>query len=128
MSTASRRHDAAQRRAIWPPSPGFFQLRLVRRGWPVPARIVCDVEGWHAEIDGVASAPHDDPAHAPDVARVWHGGHRIAEADYRYLLDLKDWARDCEPGHPCLHPQRPIDPGLLPPILPVRSPSRTAGS
>jgi hypothetical protein len=110
--------SAEQSRAIWPPEPGFFALRLVRRGWEVPARIVFDGEKWQAEIDGVASLPDIAPALAENVARIWQGSRRIAEHEFRWLEKLREWAKANQPEHPCLHPRQPIKPGMLKPILP----------
>jgi hypothetical protein len=117
MDTTDR-HHAAQRRAIWPPEPGHFSLRLVRRGWPVPAAIHCQDGLWWADIDGRAYPRHADPAHAAGVDRIWHGGLRVAEHEHRFLIALKEWAQTHQPDHPCLHPLKPINPALLRPIMP----------
>lgn len=111
-------HPAASR-PVWPPEPGFFTLRRARRGWPVPAQITRDDAGrWYAIIDGAAGDCHPDPAHAPDVDRVWTSGTYISQAEYDYLLAVKSWAIDNDPTHPCLTPFQSIDPRRLRPLAP----------
>src|SRR3954469_17773176 len=105
-------------RLVWPPQPGYFQMRLVSRGWKVPARLVLGDSGWHAIIDEEAYFPHSDPAQARGVAAVWTSGAQIDAATYRWLIALKAWARAAAPDHPCLSPRSPIDPAVLPPIDP----------
>jgi hypothetical protein len=109
--------SSAQRRTIWPPEAGTFALRLVKNGWRVPARIVLDDDDrWYAEIDGAPFAAHPDPVHAPMVDVIWHGGIRIDEQTYQWLLAVKAHAQAHEPDHPALHPRKAIDPRLLKPL------------
>jgi hypothetical protein len=115
---ANDRHRADQRRNVWPPEPGFFSLRLVRNGWPVPARIVCDGGCWYAIIDGLEHPPAFDPAYAPHVARVWERGTRVDRADYDWRNEMRAYAAANEPAHPCLRPTEPMDPLSLPPLRP----------
>lgn len=118
------RHDASQRRLIWPPEPGFFRLRLVKRGWPVPCQIILrDGPLWQAERDGVLAAPHPDPAIAEYVADIWTGGSKVDEFEYRWLIALKAHCLAHEPDHPAVNPRRPIDHRLLAPLIP-RTPLR----
>jgi hypothetical protein len=105
-------------RPVWPPEPGFFTLRLVRRGWAVPAQITHDGTAWCAIIDEQAYLPHKDPAWAEGVERIWTGGVRVESAHYHWLIALKRWAFASSPDHPCLFPRRPIDPAQLAPIEP----------
>lgn len=120
------RHAESQRRLVWPPSPGWFALALVRRGWKVPCRIVRDDDGWHAEVDGVAHPAHPDPAHAYLVDAVWHGGIRIPESEYLWLEAVRAWALAHEPGsHPAANPRKAIDPRRLAPIMPATAEQRT---
>ena len=106
-------------RAVWPPEPGFFKLRLVRGGWQVPARIVCGGDGlWFAIIDGVSFQPAEDPLHAPGIDKIWHGGTVTTESDYDYLNALRDAAKRWQPQHPACNPDKPINPSLLRPIAP----------
>jgi len=121
MASPTRRHDPAQARSIWPPSPGTFRLRLVKGGWAVPAQIVETAAGWCAIIDEIALPPNPDPAQAEGVERVWTSGHKIDEAEYRYLTAVKEYAAKHAPDHPALNPRKPIDHMLLRPILPPES-------
>lgn len=107
-------------RAVWPPEPGFFALKLVRNGWLVPARIGFDGVRWHAEIDGTIHPAHTDPALAPEVARIWTSGARVDEADYRWRFAVKAHALAHDPAHPALCPDKAMNPNTLRP-LPART-------
>lgn len=111
------RHDEAQRRLIWPPRPGWFSLRLVTKGWEVPARIICAEGRWHAEIDGVMFADHPDPVHAPRVAAIWQSGTIVDETDYLWRTAVRQGARDRgDHGHPALNPLKRISHMRLKPL------------
>jgi hypothetical protein len=114
----SDRHAAAQRRVVWPPEPGLFRLRLVRGGWGVPARIAVTIDGWRAEIDGIAYPPDPDPARAPGVERIWVSAEIIDQLEYQWLVEMREWALAHDPDHPAANPQRAINPAELRPILP----------
>lgn len=112
MSVPDARRDVASIRV------GYFRVRLVRGGFLVPARICRDERGWWGEINGLArgrpwSAPHEVPL----IARIWEYGREIDEGEYNYLLAVVRWARENEPTHPILSPEKPIDPNLLPPVV-----------
>ncbi len=97
-------------RAIDKPEPGFFELRLVKGGPYVPARIMCDGGMWSAEIDGEqCGAPDAEPAAAAGVYRIWTAGRRITEPEYSYRLSLKAWAIQNDPRHPAARPTEAID-------------------
>lgn len=111
------RHDARQRRAIWPPQPGFFRLRLAKNAWPVPARITHDGDMWQATIDGSECAAHADPALAPRVTDIWEGGWIVDEAEYRWALAVRDAAAAADhTDHPALNPTKAINPLRLIPL------------
>jgi hypothetical protein len=116
----SGRHDPSQARLIWPPEAGFFRLRLVKNAWGVPARIIRVPRGWQAEIDEVFSDPHADPAMVREIAMIWHGGLRIDQAEFDWLIETKRYAERSHHDHPCLHPTRPIDRSRLRPFLPLK--------
>lgn len=122
MRATSERHHSSQRRRVWPPEPGCFRMRLVAHGWMVPCRILHSDAGWQAEIDGEARPTDLDPALAEDVARIWHSGFIVTEDVYAWASHVREWAREHDPAHPSLHPQRPINPALLTPIIPRRQP------
>lgn len=97
--------------------PGFFLVRMVRRGFPVPGRICHDERGWWAEINGrPQGAPWPRPHEVPAIARIWEYGREIDEAEYNYFAATVEWAREHQPTHPILSPERPVDPALLPPL------------
>jgi hypothetical protein len=113
----SDRHAVDQRRAIWPPEPGCFRIRLAPRAWLVPCKIVHDDDGWHAIIDEREHDPHPDPAHAPRVSDVWTG-LRISESEYDWLIAVKRQAERTDPSHPSLNPTTAIHPNRLQPLIP----------
>jgi hypothetical protein len=104
-------------RDVSTPEQGCFALRLVRKGPWVPALIMRDERGWWAMIDGQPSPPHPDPAYAPGVFRIWHGGRRIDESEYRYMMLLRGWATLHMPEHPAANPGKPVDISRHDPII-----------
>lgn len=109
--------DMLQSRVIDQPQPGFFLLRLVRKGPWVPAAICHDSDGWHAVINGERGDSHADPAHAPGVFRIWHGGRVCTEAEYHHRLHVRAWAEQHMPQHPAAQPRAAIDLQSLPPLF-----------
>lgn len=106
-------------RRVWPPQPGFFRMRLVPRGWAVPARIFhLPDDTWMAVIDGQECAPDADPALAQDVARIWHSGLHISPQEYEWLNRLREAALERQPDHPAAQPRRPIIVANLRPLYP----------
>jgi hypothetical protein len=93
-------------------------MRLVRKGWRAPCRIVHDATGWFAIIDGEEFAAAADPLHAVHVDRIWHSGEIITEAEYHWLESVREWARLHRPRHPAANALLPIDFNLTPPIEP----------
>ncbi len=104
-------------RRVDQPAPGFFLLRLVRGGPHVPAAIMFDGLQWQAVINGEPREAHADPAFAPDVFRIWHGGRTCTETEYRYRLQLQAWAAKHAPAHPAARPRDRIDLPNLPPVI-----------
>lgn len=96
-------------RAVAEPQPGFFLIRLVRKGPQVPARICHENGVWWAIVDSQTFPSASDPAAAPRVFPIWHGGEEITEAEYQHRLALKRWAQAHQPDHPAANPGRPID-------------------
>jgi hypothetical protein len=115
---ASDRHAKGQRRAVWPPEPGLFRLRLVRGGWGVPCAIAVTIDGWQAEIDGIAYPPDPDPARAIGVERIWTGAEIIDQSEHDWLIEMKAWALAHEPDHPAANPLQAINPSELRPLIP----------
>lgn len=101
--------------------PGFYQLRLVKNGAYVAARIFrechCTVNGgadcaahdWcescdrfpplRAEIDGEDAEPQ----------RVWISGRPIPEAEYRFLIADAAHCRAHLPSDPKANPRKAVD-------------------
>lgn len=97
-------------RQVDQPRPGFFEMRLVRGGPMVAAKITHDDGMYQAWIDGKPRGePHADPVFALDVYRVWHSGREIDEAIYDFRLAYKAWAKANDPSHPALRPAEVID-------------------
>lgn len=109
------RHEPSRR--IDQPEPGFFKLRLVRRGPWVAAKIVFDGKLWGAEIGGrPAGPPHADHDVAGNVMRIWTAGTRITADEYVYLIDVARHAA-ANPEHPSADPRRPIDINAVAPLF-----------
>ena len=101
-------------RSVADPEPGFFLVRLVRKGPVVPARIRHADGMWSALINGEAFGAASDPAAAARVFFIWHSGEEITEAEYqRRLIE----SRDAPPDHPLANPDRPIDLTSMPPLF-----------
>jgi hypothetical protein len=63
-------------RAIGKPEPCYVEMRLVKGGPLVGARIYACLGMLHGEINGFPCEPE----------RVWHSGELIDEERYRYLI------------------------------------------
>jgi len=101
------------------PQPGFYELRLVKRGPYLPTEIRLLPDGqWQAIINGKTYPPDSDPIIAQGVYRIWHGGVRSTPERCSFLIALKAWAVTHEPLHPLLFPTSPIDVECLPPLIP----------
>jgi hypothetical protein len=108
----NRRHEPSRR--IDQPDPGFFKLRLVKRGPFVAARITYDPPLWSAEINDEPCGLHDpDPARADGVFRIWTVGVRIEKAEYDRMREHKMTARQTDPVH---RAREPINLNKLPTV------------
>jgi len=107
-----------------PISPGFFLVRLVRKGPRVPAQVLFDGMLFRVEINGKqapdAWRPDELDALWGDTAmqgeafshpllRIALFGERISELEYRYRCLLRDWAERNDPGHSAARPGAPVD-------------------
>ena len=100
------------------PQPGFYTVRLVKKGPELPAVITLTDGLWAAAVNGKPlAAPHPDPFHA-GVYTVWHGGRRSDAAQHSHLSAMLAWALVYQPDHPLCHPRKPVDVGALAPVLP----------
>ena len=117
-------------RNIGEPRPGFFKLRKVRGGPYVGARIVHGpptdpLTGetldrswlWETWIDGaLVRSPSPEPVKA-GVFRVWYHGSEIPEAEYRYLIDDREWCRRNAPQSPEATPDQAVDLESMKPVF-----------
>jgi len=89
------------------PQPGFYQVRLVRGGHPLPAQITHDAESdtWAIQIgDDTPTSVVGNPWDHPQMERVYYYGRAISEDEHAGLLRLIAWARANDPDHPILTP------------------------
>ena len=118
-----------QSRQIASPGPGFYLVRLVPKGWEVPARIDFDGERYSAVVDEspllgqwtadeleslVADAILVGELFERQMTKLLVFGRPCTETEYRHKVETKRWAEENAGWHPCLHPQNPIDGRLLP--------------
>lgn len=111
------------------PRTGMFKVRLTKGGpWvamkishgpaldPITGETLDRSPLWSVEINGeIVGTPCPDPWGAGvDPTRM---GDEIDEAEYRYLIALKDHAERYEPDHPAARPRRAIDPNSTRPIF-----------
>lgn len=101
----TRRNERPRR--IDQPEPGYFKVRMVRKGPWVAARIGQRFGFWFAEINGTGCGATDpDPAKADGVYRVWSTGAVITKTEFEALL-----------RKPPASPDKPIDLGSIPPAF-----------
>ena len=97
---------------------GYFRVRLARQAFLVPAQICTDGVEWWAEVNGEPYGPHTaSPDRSEWIERIWAYGREIDAAEHAYLVATFCWAKEHQPDHPILHPQRAVDPRLMPPIV-----------
>ena len=103
------------------PQPGWFKLRLVRKGPIVPAEIThgptADPEtgrpldrSWYyaAAINGEPD-PAPSPSPSDRVLFVWTSGWPISPTDYVRLLADRRWAAQYAPRSPEAKPRAPVN-------------------
>lgn len=103
--------------------PGFYVVRLVHGGPPVPAQIIWDGFVYRVEING-----RDEGAWTREQAEVAWGdsvmrgdafthpllklvlfGKMVDEPDYRHRCRLRDWALKHDPEHGAAKPRDRVD-------------------
>lgn len=106
-----------EKRDVDHPEPGFYALRLVRKGPEVASTIECVDGVWRATINGEPDGEDNiDPQIASGVQRVWLWGRYIPESEYRYLLARHRHAVEHDPTSPYANPEKPIDLRAIPVI------------
>ena len=104
--------------------PGYFLIKLVRGGPPVPAQILFDGLLYRVEVNGKlapdAWRPDElDPlwgdaaiageAFSHPLLRVVLFGKKVTELEYRYRCELRAWAEKNAPDHSAAKPGEPVD-------------------
>lgn len=112
MTPTTQKREAAERRIVDAPEPGYFAIRMVKGGPLVAARIyasdhACPVTGVAGERPRRLLA--EIAGRDADVDRVWLYGRPIPEAEYRYLMGVQTWAETNAPRDPAANPSDPID-------------------
>lgn len=106
----------APSRPVWPPTPGFYLVRLVRHGPFVGAQIACEDGKWSCMLDGVTSGPVDDPVLLDDIEKIHTYGRVTTDAEVKFRIGIKRWAEIYAPSHPAANPRRAIDVDKLVPF------------
>lgn len=111
------------------PQPGYYIVSLVPKGWAVPVHVTTEndviqvtvngsqvIESWFAPDlpDLAVEATMEGRLFEHPLFRIILFGEPCSETEYRHRLNLRAWAVDNAPDHPCLHPERPIDIRTLP--------------
>lgn len=105
------------------PQPGFFRVRLVRRGPWVSAAIrricSCTINGgsdnarheWRPDCDRFPplSCEVDGQERNDRLMSVWVFGRPISEKEFRYMRDAAAWDRTYAPDAPTANPLLPVD-------------------
>ncbi len=101
------------------PIPGFYKMGLVRRGIDVP--VFVDVQGDRCPETGelmederviVIVNGHEKGWDSIDYwnEKINMFAKRISEPEYRYMLDVAEWARDFCPGDLAARPRESLSP------------------
>lgn len=99
------------------PEPGFYALKLVKKGVEVGARILYSEGLWEARINGnLVGELGEDPELLSEVQKIWLFGRKIDVAEYAFLLARYTHAKAHTPGHPFANPDKPVSRRALPPI------------
>ena len=109
-------------REIDRPEPGYFRMRLVRRGPFVACRIwrccSCTVNGgdeneqhdWQETCDRIPplTATVDGKDRPGQLDKVWLYGKPIEPATYRLMLDQANWDTQYDPSAAAANPYEPV--------------------
>lgn len=104
--------------------PGFYLMRIVRKGPKVPAQIFFDGLLYRVEVNGKLAPDAWRPdeleplwgdaviageAFNHPLLRVVLFGERVTETEYRYRCELRAWAEKNQPDHSAAKPGEPVD-------------------
>lgn len=108
------------------PTPGYYLLRLVSKGWGVPCVLFLDDGKYTAIIDEVDVAGEFTSDHLEAMMIDWLTAQEVHpliqlclrgepcdQATYHQRVARKGWAREFSPDDPCLNPRKPMDRRLL---------------
>lgn len=100
------------------PEPGFYALRLVKKGPEVGAEIIFDpfTATWSVDINGETHPPSIDPQLNDQLQQVWLFGRRIDQQEYDFLLARYKHYLAHDPSHPFANPDKAVDRRLMKPI------------
>jgi hypothetical protein len=104
-------------RAVATPEPGYFRVRLVRKGPLVPARIVFTNGLWNAVVDGMIYPSAPEPSGAPRVFFIWHGGEIVSEAKYFHDITTRARFVEADETQALRDPFKPIRLDEMPPLF-----------
>lgn len=107
-------------RHIGYPEPGFYKVRLVRKGPEMPCIIWEDgaPPAWLEDppttrtlVPGIGFLSHFIPCleKPRDLLDLWPGTRPIPEAECRHLVADAEWQRDFAPHMPLANPLRPVE-------------------
>jgi hypothetical protein len=101
------------------PEPGYYAVRMVKRGVEVGAVIKGppEYELWGALINGeVRGEIHADPQLASGVQYVWLTGRKIDRGEYDFLIARCQYYKQHDPFDPRGDPNKPVNRRLMKPI------------
>ena len=114
-------------RAIGTPQPCYRQVKEVKDGVFVPARIHrtchCTINGgdesmahpWRDTCDRYPHLEAEINGRPTGVDWIWTSGEEIDEAEYLYRMAVFEHDRRHRPDSPEANPRKPIDFNTLPP-------------
>lgn len=117
-------------RTLLEPTPGFYRVRLVRRGPWVAAEIRLQDNRYEVELcglgvtwsgsperlaDEIGSYLEDGRAFEHPMLRVSLFGHTIPQHEHAYLTARRLWAIQHAPDDPYASAKAPIDIDTIPP-------------
>ncbi len=95
------------------PQCGYFEMRLVKGGPMVPAKIwmvqITDPETGELLADEQLQCEIDGEHRDASEAWSWLCGRPITEARFNYLTATRKWAQKHAPGEPYADPRKPVD-------------------
>lgn len=117
-------------RHIERPTEGTYAVRFVKKGPLVPVKLeLTEGRRWLATVDNkpLSYAYTDEEVEAAVMVALLDGrlsvhpfvkllafAKSIDQVEYDRMLELRAWAAEHAPWHPCMHPHRPIDLSKLP--------------